>query len=340
MHSSIETHPPGSSPMTRNTVETRRRLLAFLGALPVSFFSVSSKAQPRQLKVSSYFHGETPSVKGAQLFADKATEDSAGTIQASLEAVPPWVPFEMLSKLSAFAHFFAPDFANVEPILGLSALPMLTATFDEADTLLRIARPYYGSALARHGQILLATQPWRPVALWSTFRIRSAADLQGCAFPISSNVGERAGWGRTFIRSGARRASLSETESMLSDGYTINIDFTREFAYFTEIFLAAQLNFLTVSREAFDSLTETQRHVLVATGRKIELSQWKLARELVHHDQQEIAARGVPVAGQPPADVLATLRKAAEPDVQGWAESVGKDGATILADYRRTIWHA
>jgi hypothetical protein len=184
--------------MKRNTAETRRRLLVCLSAFPVSFRSVSSKAQPKQLELFSYFHGETLSVTGAQLFADKATEDSAGTIRVSMEAVPPWTPFQMMSKASALAHYCAPDFADIEPVFGLSALPMLTATFNEAETLLRIARPYYSSALARHGQILLATQPWRPVALWSTFRIRSVADLQGIAFPLSSYAGEKGRMGKNL----------------------------------------------------------------------------------------------------------------------------------------------
>jgi TRAP-type C4-dicarboxylate transport system substrate-binding protein len=113
--------------------------------------------------------------------------------------------------------------------------------------------------------------------------------------------------------------------------------FTREFAYFTEIFLAAQLNFLTISHNVFASLTEAQRHVLVATGRSTELSQWNLQRELEHHDHQEIVARGVPVAVEAPSDVLATLRTAAEPDIQGWAKSVGEDGIAILTDYRRAV---
>ena len=114
--------------MKRNTAETRRRLLAFLGAIPVSFRSDPSKAEPKKLELSSYFHGETLPVNGAQLFADKATENSAGTIRVSLEEVPPWVPLKMMSKASTLAHYCAPDVANIEPVFGLSALPMLTAT--------------------------------------------------------------------------------------------------------------------------------------------------------------------------------------------------------------------
>lgn len=323
--------------MKADTVATRRRLLALLCAFPVTLASGSIKGQPSRLELSSYFQGETSSVRGARLFADKVTADSAGTMQVALEAMPPWVPLQIMSRESALAHYCAPAFADVEPLLGLSALPMLTATFDEAEILLQIARPHYSAALARHGQILLATQPSRPAALWSTFRIRSAADLQGAMFPLSSHVGEKAGWGRTFIRSGARPAAYSEAELMLSSGDATDLKLTQEFAYLTEIFLSAQLDFVTVSRQVLESLTEAQANVLWATGRTFEHSQWRLKRELVHHDHQVIAARGVPAAGHPPADVLVTLRAAAEPDIQSWANLLGTDGATILTDYRRAI---
>ena len=335
----LPTIAPNTStgPMKHGTCETRRRLLGLLGTIPVSFWSLSSRAQPKQLDLTSYFHGETPAVEGAELFAQKATEDSAGTIRVSLEVILPWVSLPMISEASALAHYCAPEFEDVEPLLGLSALPMLTGTFDEAETLLRIAKPYYCSALARHDQILLATQPWRPVGLWSTFRIQSVADLKGSLFPVSSYVGEQAGWGRTLVRLGAQRASFSEAEFSFSSGYTINMKFTQEYAFFTEIFLAAQLNFLTVSRKVFESLGKAERHLLVATGRDIELCEWKNQRALALREHREIGARGVSVAEHAPADVLAALRRAAEPDIQSWTESAGEAAAIILTDYRRAV---
>lgn len=322
--------------MKGNLVETRRRLLA-LGAFSASFRSLSSEAQPRRLELCSYFRGETLSVRGAQLFADKVTADSGGTIEVSREVIPPFVPIQIMGKASALAHYCAPEYSDVERVFGLSALPMLAATFAEAETLLRIARPYYASALARHDQILLVVQPTRPAALWSTFRIRSVADLRGALFPSLSSVGEKAGWGRTFIRLGARRGTYSEAEFLLSSGDETNAKFVQEFAYLTEIFLASQLNFLTVSRQVLDSLTEAQAGLLLATGRTIEDTHWRLNGEMMYRDHHEIAARGVPVAAQLPTDLLATLRAAAEPELQDWARSVGEDGVTILSDYRRAI---
>jgi len=313
----------------------RRRVL--LSVLPASLFSTRSQAQPKRLELASYFLGPTLAGNPMQPFADKVTEGSAGTLQVSLETVAPTMPFDMIGKASALAHYYATEFAHVEPVLGLSALPMLAATFEEAETLLRIARPFYNAALARHGQILLATEPWRPGALWSTFPIRSVADFKGIRFAHSAYVGQRAGWEKPFIRLGAREVTFLDAELMLSSGYFGNIRFAQEFSCFMEIFFAAQLNFLTANREVFDSLTEAQRQLLVATGRDTELALWDYNRRLVKRDQQALAARGVVVAEQPSADVLAALRKAAQPDVLSWAQTMGADGMAILSDYHRAI---
>jgi len=320
--------------MKCNMGETRRAFLASLNALPMSLLSVRIEAQPRQLVLSSYYlHSE-----GVQLFVDKATESSGGTIQVLLERLIIHTrPLQMMSNASALAHYYAAGVSNVEPILGLSTLPMLAGTFDEAETLLRIARPYYTSTLARHGQILLATEPWRPAALWSSFPIQSVSDLRGIRFAPLNYVAERAGWMRTFKRLGVRSTSLSDAELMLSSGESGHMKFTQEFGCFMELFFAAQLNFLTASQKVFDTLTEAQRHVLVAAGRDTEFAQWKFARDLLRREHQGMAARGVSVVTQPPADVLAAFRTAAEPDIQSWAHSAGADGTAILADYRRAI---
>jgi TRAP-type C4-dicarboxylate transport system substrate-binding protein len=323
--------------MKPNTDALRRRVLVLLAACPVPLFGVSSRAQARQLVLSSYFLGPTLSEKGVRYFTDEVAKNAAGILELSLETVAPTMPFQMMSKASELAHYYATEFSNVEPVLGLSALPMLTATFDEAETLLRIARPYYGSALARHGQILLATEPWRPAALWSTFPIRSVADLKDIRFAQANYVGDRAGWKRTFIRLGVQDVSLLDAELMLANGYSGNIKFAREFGCFMEIFLAAQLNFITVSRQVFDTLTEAQRQVLLAAGRDAELALWRFTRDLLQRDHREMAAHGVSVVTHPPADVLAALRIAAEPDVQSWARAMGADGTALLADYRRSI---
>jgi TRAP-type C4-dicarboxylate transport system substrate-binding protein len=327
--------------MERSNSERRRKFLAFLSAFPISLLSHRSSAQPKQLNLACYY---LPGLQaqGAQFFADKIAQDSAGAIQVSVEMAVSLMSLDSTVRGSALALYCAPCFAKSEPVLDLSTLPMLAATFDDTETLHRIARPYYSAALARHGQILLATQPWLPGALWSTFPIRSVADLNGVPFAVVASPGPasdtESGWARPFARLGARSVSFSDAEVIIASSYSGHLlKLTQEFAYFTEIFFATHLTFLAARQDVFDSLSETERRMLLGAGHDTELAMWKLRREHLHLRRQEITARGVRVSAQPPADVVAALRKAAEPDIQSWGQSLGGDGTAILTEYRRAI---
>ena len=243
--------------MKRSISKRRRELLAFLGAFPIGLLSVRSNAQPRQLNLLCYYSAETFQGKGAQLLADKITQAAAGAIQVSVEIPPILMPLEVIVRGAALAVYCAPCVAKSEPLFNLSTLPMLASTFDEAATLHRIAGPYYSAALARHGQMLLATQPWLPGALWSTFPIRSVADLNGVPFAVVASPGAasdtESGWARPFARLGARSVSFSDAEVIVASSYSGHIlKLTQQFAYFTEIFFAAHLTFLAARQGVFE----------------------------------------------------------------------------------------
>src|SRR5262249_4571315 len=150
----------------------RRRV--FFAAVPAALLAgrapaqseAQSVAQPRRLQLACY-SSQTLGATAARLFADKLAL-LPDTLQVEVAERPPTTPFAATAKVSALASYSAPSSATDEPVLGLSGVPMLAASFDEAEALLGIARPAYASALARHGQVLLAVEPWRPAALWST----------------------------------------------------------------------------------------------------------------------------------------------------------------------------
>lgn len=273
----------------------------------------------------------------AQTFADKAGAPVARRFEVEVSELPATMPFAAMARASTLASFHAPMFSRDEPVLGLSAVPMLAATFDEAETLLRVARPHYAAALARHGQILLAVEPWRPAALWSTFRLRSGVDLRGARFALDETFYAGDGWAQVFARTGTQRSSYSEAEVTLSSGYVPSATLAREFACVTEIFFAVQHTLLTARREAFEAMTDRQREELIALGRSTEAELWRAIRPFVRRDRQETASHGVLVSAEPPADLVSALRRAAEPAVQCWSAAMGDDGAAILADYRRAL---
>jgi TRAP-type C4-dicarboxylate transport system substrate-binding protein len=311
----------------------RRRVLCL--SFPAALLAGRVRAQPRRLELACY-SSQSFDGSAAQLFADKAAALFSGTVRIEATELPSMMPFVAIGKASALAFYHAPAFAREEPVLGLSAVPMLAATFDEAETLLRIARPSYAAALARHGQVLLAVEPWRPAALWSTFRLRSARDLGGARFALDATPYAGQDWAAPFARLGTRRSTYGEAEVLLSSGYIPSATLAREFASVLEVFLATQLSFLTANREVFDSLSEAERAALVAVARATEAERWRRIRAFLRRDQQDIAARGVMV-DPPPTDLVSALRTAAEPDVRRWSAAMGADGETILADYRRAI---
>jgi TRAP-type C4-dicarboxylate transport system substrate-binding protein len=220
-------------------------------------------------------------------------------------------------------------------IFALSAVPMLATSFDEAETLLRIARPYYGAALARHNQVLLATWTWRPGALWSRLAIHSPADIAGRDFTVGGYFTE--GWAAPFERLGARFAPAI-ADMVLAAGAkgSSSLD-ALVYRNFTEICIVAQLIFLTVNQDFLASLPAVHRQGLIAAGRECETAQWQLKRESIQLDHDDMAAEGVSVVSVPPKDLMDALRSAAEPDIQDWARSAGADGAAIIASYRRAI---
>lgn len=292
-----------------------------------------------KLELSCYYPSQSHPERAALTFADEVGQRSAGSVLVSVESGWATVPFPRINEATPLAVYYAPEYAKFELLFRLSALPMLAQTFDEAETLSRMARPYYTAAVARHGQVLLATQPWRPAALWSTFPLRSGADFKGAAFgqwQTSYTVEELPRWAAPFIRLGARKRTYNDAEILLNSGAD-PLRFTQEFAYLTEIFFAAQLSFLTVSRAVFDALPQGQRHALIDAAREIERAEWILFRELVLREHQDIEKRGVKVIVQPPGPLLDALREAAEPGIRDWADSVGGEGNAILAAYRRAI---
>src|SRR5262245_4875736 len=93
------------SVMKSNVGETRRRFLAFLSASPLSLVSVRSEAEPRELKLTSYSLGAAAAAEGGRLFAGRVIENSAGKIRVSVETAAPTMPFQMISRGSAFACY-------------------------------------------------------------------------------------------------------------------------------------------------------------------------------------------------------------------------------------------
>jgi TRAP-type C4-dicarboxylate transport system substrate-binding protein len=323
----------------------RRRSVLLAGALAAPFLACRAKASPKTLELHCIVDFSRAK-QALRSFAAKLGERSSGALEVDVEVVMPVIPLPIMSKTSAFSFYYPPVYAETEALFGLCSVPMLVGSLAEAEMLLRVARPYYGAALARHGQILLAAQPSRPAALWSTFRIRDARDLKGASFGQPSLLHD---WSGPFARLGARLTSYMEAEVTLnygtnsirgfygsSYGDSTSLELSGQFGFMAEIFFAVQLSFLTASRETFESLSEPERQAVLMAGRELESELWAYMRDFMPVDHRDIAARGV-VVDTRPSGLIADLGVAAEADIQRWARQAGSEGTALLTEYRQAV---
>lgn len=320
---------------------TRRALLRAAGGAALTGLAGTGRAQPaaplRTIDMTSYLVAPAPAAATVKSFVAKASELTAGALVIEPQFMTGLSrPLTVLSVDSPLSYFLSIQGGESDPLLGLSSLPMLAQSFDEAQTLLEVARPWYDKALQRFDLALLAADPWRPPALWSVKPIASGADLRGTAFDLMG-MAYNARWNLPLERAGARYSPFA-AQMMLTWPHDRNVAMHEPlYSFYTEIFLAAQLNFLVVGRRFLDELSAAQREALVEAGRFAEAEAWQARRELVVREQKEIAGWGCTVTPVPPRALVAALREAAEPDIARWAEQVGADGQTLLADYRRAI---
>lgn len=314
----------------------RRCFLRAAGGLALASAAGRANAQGGAIELVAYLTAPAAAVESVRLFADRVTERAAGKLAIDVTHRPGLsVPVTVLGGISPLSYFLSIQGRDASQLFALSSLPMVASSFDEAQVLLDVARPYYDAALARFDLSLLAADPWRPPALWSSKPLETPRDLSGATFSLIT-MAHTAGWGRMFERLGTRHSPFS-AQIELSWGGRNTERFEPVFQFFTEIFLASQLNFLVVGRKFLAERPAAEREALVEAGRLAEAGWWKAARELMVRDQREIAGAGCQVTSEPTKELQAALREAAEPDIQRWVQLAGPTGAELLATYRARI---
>lgn len=321
--------------MTHHKLVTRRLLLAGAGAC-AGLAAGLAKARPLDLELSTGFGDGTLSYRGAKVFADKANELAQGAFAIEIETGPGQPVLGKNASASPISHYYAPAEGRSEPVCRLSAVPMLTTSFDEAQLLLSIARKDYDVAIARHGQVLLAAHPWRPGALWSKHPIEDVARFQGASVGLVTIALEEK-WGTMLERLGARSNSATP-DFMLSAGAGSTAGgFEGRFPYLIEIFCAVPLNFISMNRKSLEELPPAAREAVMTAGRFSEAQEWQSTRATVAAQHRELSSRGLTVVSDPPKALMDALRAAAAPDTEAWARDVGVAGTEILQQYRKAV---
>jgi TRAP-type C4-dicarboxylate transport system substrate-binding protein len=313
-----------------------RQFLKVAGAAALGLlFLASARAQPLSLDLKSSYQANTPSGAAVEAFVTRANALSNGTLRLSLSSADGYEDaFRSVERGGvALGTFEAPALYRIEPVLGLSSLPMIAGSFDEARALATVARPHYEAALARHAQKLLLLKAYRPVLIWSRSPFVSTKEIAGAQV-----IAGRRGWYGPLQRLGARETSSGTPDFLIASSRNANIAiYGSSLRHVTQVFWAMPVQFITINSSAFSALPTAAQQALMTAGADLEKEEWNSAMNGARTDYAEAEAKGVTVQVAPPGELIEALREAAQPDINAWAADVGAPARQILEEYRRLM---
>jgi len=200
-----------------------------------------------------------------------------------------------------------------EEIFGISSMPRVATTYEEARKFYDIARPAYEKACERWNQKLLYAAPWPPSGIFAKRAMNTPDDLRGLKIRTYDRNGalflEAAGshpmslpWGEVYsaLQTGLADSVLTSAVSG-KDG-----KFWEVLSDFAEIGYAFPLNMVTINLDWWKALSKEQQDAMLAVAAEVEASQWQVSADQNAEAIAAVKAGGITVQ-TPPAAVQERL---------------------------------
>jgi TRAP-type C4-dicarboxylate transport system substrate-binding protein len=286
--------------------------------------------------------------EGVMHFARLVTERSGGrlVIQPSYDG---FGGFKSAGILAAVAEgkieagdAFTGALGAADPIFGISSLPFLVTSVDDAKRLAYAARPAYEKVLAANGQRLLYITPWPPSGIWSKRALASVGDLSALSIRAYDTTSTA-----VLGAAGAKAANLSFADTMpkLRDGSLDAVLSSGDggagrrlwefLPHFAETNYALPLSVATVSTKAYDALPDDLRLVVDEAAKATEARQWAVIGTRLDENYATMRANGVTINREVAPEIREALAVAARGAIDDWLAKAGSEGEQLVRSLRR-----
>lgn len=312
--------------------------LALQGARPAAAQSVWE--MPTEYPASA-IPGE-----GVATFAKLVNERSGGrlTIQPSFDAAKGIKSAGMIAAVQegkvAAGDAFAGALGSVHPLFGLSSLPFLATSIEDAKRLTDLARPAYEKVLAGYGQRILYTTPWPASGIWSKDPVASAKDLAGLSIrtydATSTAVLNGAGAKATNLSFADAMPKLKEgsVNAVLSSGDGgAGRNLWQFLPHFTEVNYALPISLATMNLAAYEALPADLKAIVDAAATETDQRQWSAIRTRLAENYARMKSNGVVIRTEVSPDVAQALAAAGKTAIETWRGKVGPDGSAVLDSF-------
>lgn len=323
------------------------RFTKMLIPITIALFSVSTAWADKTVKLDmNAIYGSTSfHTMGAMDFAKSAKSYSNGSIDitvhpgGSLGFKGPELLKAIKDAQLPMSDILMGVVAGSEHLFGISSLPRLASSFEQAKELYNDCKPLYEKAAKKWNQKFLYAAPWPPSGLVTKNSVASAADIKGLKTRTYDKNGanflrELGGaplslpWGEVYssLRTGMIDSVLTSAES------TKNGKFWEVLDNFTNINYAFPLNMVTINLDYWNTLSKAQQEAMLKAASATEISQWKKSESKTIEALNIIKEHGFTIA-EPSMALSLEMNKASALIVNEFAKKADKKTKAILKKY-------
>jgi len=283
--------------------------------------------------------------KGAEKFATLVNDYSKGSVDITVHAGSSLIKGNPLKAVKdgtvAMTDMFIPFTSGGGKVFGISALPFIAQSYDDAYRLYQISKPAYEKTAKKWNQKLLYSVTWPPSGFYSNKSMTSISDFKGAKTRTydknsAAFVNQAGGnavalpWGEVYssLRTGMVNSVITSSASG-KDG-----KFWEVLSNYTKINYAYPLQAVTINLDYWKSLTKEQQTAMLKAASEIEKIQWAISKEENKIALETLSKNGMSVTEASP-ELKSELDKIADDLLEKYLDGANSQIKNIFKEYRK-----
>jgi TRAP-type C4-dicarboxylate transport system substrate-binding protein len=283
--------------------------------------------------------------QGVEKFAKLVKDYSKGSVNITVHPGSPLVKGNPLKAVKdgtvAMADMFIPFTAGGGKAFGISALPFIAQSYDDAYKLYQISKPAYAKVAKKWNQKLLYSVTWPPSGFYGDKKMESLTDLKSFKTRTydknSANFVNGAGgnavalpWAEVYsaLRTGMVNSVITSSSSG-KDG-----KFWEVLTNFTKISYAYPLQAVSINLDYWNSLDDSQKDAMLKAAKEIEKELWEIVKIEDQNALDTMAKNGMKIS-EANDTLKKELSKVADKMLKEYLSDANKDTKKIFEEYRK-----
>jgi TRAP-type C4-dicarboxylate transport system substrate-binding protein len=309
-------------------------------SLTASVFAANVKMDLNAKYGANNFH-----TKGAVNFAKLVNDYTNGSVNITVHAGSSLVKGNPLKAVKngtvALTDMFIPFTSGGGKVFGISALPFIALSYEDAFRLYQISKPAYAKTAKKWNQKFLYMVTWPASGFYSNKAMTSISDFKGvktrtydkntAAF-VNSAGGNAVAlpWGEVYsaLRTGMVNSVITSSASG-KDG-----KFWEVLTNFTKIKYGFPLQAVSINLDYWNSLNSSQQTAMLKAAKKIEKDQWENARKEDKNALEIMAKNGMNISEASPA-LKDELKKIANDMLNKYLSDANSKIKAIFKEYKK-----